>query len=185
MIPPAPAPFIFKRKIFMTDAPASPDPQAAQQAPQLRVLGQYTKDLSFENPNAPKSLRGSSAQPKIDLAIDVNARSVEEDTFEVELSLSAKAERDGEALFIAELSYAGLFQIRNVDERAREPFLLIECPRLIFPFARRVLADATRDGGFPPLMLEPVDFAALYRQQLARQGAADGGDNGQPPVGNA
>ncbi len=169
----------------MTDAPANPEPQAAApQGPQLRVLGQYIKDLSFENPNAPASLRGGG-QPQIDMSIDVQARQVEPETFEVTLNLSAKAEREGDALFIVELAYAGLFQIRGVDDRAREPFLLIECPRLLFPFARRVLSDATRDGGFPPLMLEPVDFAALYRQQLARQGGGEGETGGQPPAGNA
>jgi preprotein translocase subunit SecB len=119
------------------------------------------------------------------MSSDVQARQVEPETFEVTLNLSAKAEREGDALFIVELAYAGLFQIRGVDERAREPFLLIECPRLLFPFARRVLSDATRDGGFPPLMLEPVDFAALYRQQLARQGGGEGETGGQPPAGNA
>jgi preprotein translocase subunit SecB len=111
--------------------------------------------------------------------VDVRARSLDAETFEVELVLSANAKSEKGPLFIAELTYAGLFSIRNLDERAREPFLLIECPRLIFPFARRILADATRDGGFPPLMLEPVDFAALYRQQLA------GKDSAGAPQGTA
>jgi len=150
----------------MTDAPAPQPGGEAGAALMIRVLGQYVKDLSFENPNAPDSLRGQG-QPEIDLSVDVRARSLDAETFEVELVLSANAKSDKGPLFIAELTYAGLFSIRNLDERAREPFLLIECPRLIFPFARRILADATRDGGFPPLMLEPVDFAALYRQQLA------------------
>lgn len=172
----------------MTDAPATPDsnagPNAATEGPALRVLGQYIKDLSFENPNAPASLRGSASQPKIDLSIDVQARGAGEDAYEVVINLSAKAERDEQALFVAELSYAGLFQVRNIDADARDAFLLIECPRLIFPFARRVLADATRDGGFPPLMLEPVDFAALYRQQASRsQGGVPGA--GETPAGNA
>lgn len=150
----------------MTDAPAPQPSGEAGSALMIRVLGQYVKDLSFENPNAPDSLRGQG-QPEIDLSVDVRARSLDAETFEVELVLSANASSSGSQLFIAELTYAGLFSIRNLEERAREPFLLIECPRLIFPFARRILADATRDGGFPPLMLEPVDFAALYRQQLA------------------
>ncbi|MEO1039033.1 MAG: protein-export chaperone SecB [Pseudomonadota bacterium] len=154
----------------MTDAPANPTPPAdagVDQQPVIRVLGQYLKDLSFENPGAPASLRGQG-QPQIRLQIDVRARAVEENAYEVELLLNAEAEREGAKVFIAELSYAGLFQIENVDDRAREPFLLIEAPRIIFPFARRILSDATRDGGFPPLMLEPVDFAALYRQRLAQ-----------------
>ncbi len=162
----------------MTDAPAPQPGGEAGSALMIRVLGQYVKDLSFENPNAPDSLRGQG-QPEIDLSVDVRARSLDAETFEVELVLSANASSSGSQLFIAELTYAGLFSIRNLEERAREPFLLIECPRLIFPFARRILADATRDGGFPPLMLEPVDFAALYRQQLAGKPA------GAEPQGTA
>lgn len=161
---------------IMTDAPVPPQGGDQPQTPSIRVMGQYVKDLSFENPNAPDSLR-QGQQPQIDLSVDVRARSLGESMFEVELIMSAKAGRDESALFIAELTYAGLFEIQNVEDRAREPFLLIECPRIIFPFARRILADATRDGGFPPLMLEPVDFAALYRRQLAK---AQAGDDGQP-----
>ena len=166
----------------MTDAPIPPQNPDASAVPSIRVLGQYIKDLSFENPNAPDSLR-PGGQPNIDLGVDVRAQSIETDTFEVELIVTAKADRDGGAMFVVELSYAGLFQIQNLDERAREPFLLIECPRLIFPYARRIVSDMTRDGGFPPLMLEPVDFAALYRQQMMQaQGQAAPAD---PPVGTA
>ncbi len=163
----------------MTDAPATP-PAGDPQAPTIRVLGQYVKDLSFENPGAPASLRGGG-QPQIDVSVDVRTAPLEQDTYEVELLLRAKADRDGSALFIGELTYAGMFLVQNMDERAREAFLLIESPRLIFPFARRILADATRDGGFPPLMLEPIDFAALYRQKAAQMQA--GGDG--TPTGNA
>jgi preprotein translocase subunit SecB len=165
----------------MTDAPVPPQGGDQPQVPSIRVMGQYVKDLSFENPGAPDSLR-QGTQPQIDLSVDVRARNVGDDMVEVELILSAKAGRDDTAMFIAELTYAGLFQIQNLDDRAREPFLLIECPRIIFPFARRILADATRDGGFPPLMLEPVDFAALYRRQLAQ---GQGGEDGGQPAGNA
>jgi preprotein translocase subunit SecB len=133
-------------------------------------MGQYVKDLSFENPNAPASLRGGG-QPQIDVAVDVRATPLEQNTFEVELVLNAKGDREGAPLFIAELTYGGMFLIENMDERARDAFLLIEGPRLLFPFARRILADATRDGGFPPLMLEPIDFAALYRQKARRDRA--------------
>ena len=165
----------------MTDAPVPPHSGEAPAIPSIRVAGQYVKDLSFENPNAPDSLR-SGPQPAIDLSVDVRARSVGEDLFEVELIMSARATREDAPLFIAELTYAGLFQVQNLHERGREPFLLIECPRLIFPFARRILTDATRDKDFPPLMLEPVDFAALYRQQIMRR---QQGDAGGQPVGNA
>jgi len=174
----------------MTDAPTSPaEPKAADnQAPQLRILAQYIKDLSFENPDSPNSLRGGSAAPNIDLGIDVQARTMGEDTFEVVINISGKATREEKTVFIAELSFGGLFQLSNIPETEREPFLLIECPRLIFPFARRILADATRDGGFPPLMLDPIDFASLYRQQLAKRAAAvpgaDTNGNGDPAAAN-
>ncbi len=161
----------------MTDAPADPTPQAPAQ-PQIRVLGQYAKDLSFENPGAPDSLR-AGGQPQIDMGIDVRARQLDEQTYEVELQLSARAQRENQPVFVTELVYAGLFQLLNVDDVTRQPVLFIECPRLLFPFARRILADATRDGGFPPLMLEPVDFANLFRQRQAQaQGAAENG--GEP-----
>lgn len=145
---------------------AKPAPAAPTQ-PGIHVLGQYIKDLSFENPNAPRSLRPSDKAPKLDVNVNVNARPQSESDFEIELKLEAKAVRGDETLFIAEVSYAGLFQIRNVPQEHMHPLLLIECPRLLFPFARQILADATRQGGFPPLMIDPVDFAALYRQRMA------------------
>ena len=163
----------------MTDAPSTPETgQAPQQpaVPQLRIVAQYVKDFSFENPGAPDSLRQTAGTPNIDLAIDVQARAVQDGLYEVVLHFEARATRgEGEAadvVFITELDYGALFQLVNISDQDREPFLLVECPRLIFPFARRTLADATRDGGFPPLMLDPVDFAQLYRQQLAKRAAA-------------
>lgn len=136
-----------------------------QAAPAVRVLAQYIKDLSFENPNAPASLREGS-QPKIDLQLDVNARAMEDPSvFEVELKINARSTRDDQNLFICELVYAGLFQFSNIPQDSVEPMLLIESPRILFPFARQILADATRNGGFPPLMLDPMDFAGLYMSQ--------------------
>jgi preprotein translocase subunit SecB len=170
----------------MTDAPSTPDqgqPTQDNGLPQLRILTQYVKDLSFENPGAPESTRGDAGAPNIDLAIDVQARTIQSDMFEVVLHFEARATRGEEVAFIAELAYAGLFGMRNIRDEEREPFLLIECPRLIFPFARRILADTTRDGGFPPLMLDPVDFAGLYRQQLAKRQAA--AQAGAEPNGDA
>ncbi|WP_300551943.1 protein-export chaperone SecB [Maricaulis sp.] len=174
----------------MTDAPATPDQPQAPQGPALRILTQYIKDLSFENPGAPESLRAGGAAPNIDMGIDVQARTVSQGIYEVTLNFSAKAERGegGDVVFIAELSYSGLFEMANISDADREPFLLIECPRMIFPFARRILGDITRDGGFPPLMLDPVDFAGLYRAQLAKRAAATGGNepngNGDPAAAN-
>ena len=148
--------------------------EGAESSPQLRLLAQYAKDLSFENPNAPGSLTASQTNPKIDIAVDVQATPRSNTEFEVELKISATAKRDEEVSFIVELSYCGLFLLANIPADQLQPVILIECPRLLFPFARRVVADATRDGGFPPLMIDPIDFVALYQRQLASQQAAQG-----------
>jgi preprotein translocase subunit SecB len=137
----------------------------ASQAPAIRVLAQYVKDFSFENPNAPGSLRDGT-QPKIDLQLDVNARAMDEPgVFEVDLKINAKSERDGQAQFIIELVYSGLFGFSNIPSDAIEPLLLAECPRLLFPFARQLIATNSQAGGYPPLMLDPMDFGALYASQ--------------------
>ncbi len=137
--------------------------------PQLRLLAQYVKDLSFENPNAPAALAGGGGSPKIDISVDVQAARRGDTEFEVDLKIAATAKRDKDVAFIVELSYGGLFQLSNIPAEQLQPVVLIECPRLLFPFARRVLADATRDGGFPPLMIDPIDFVALYQRQLAAE----------------
>ena len=142
-----------------------------QQQPGLHVLGQYIKDLSFENPGAPRSLRPSDKAPNLEVNVNVNARPQSQTDFEIELKLDARAARGDETLFIIEVTYAGLFQIRNVPAEHVQPLVLIECPRLLFPFARQIIADATRQGGFPPLLIDPVDFSALYRRRLAEMGA--------------
>lgn len=170
----------------MADTPPQDDASPAAGAatlPQMRVIAQYVKDFSFENPGAPETLRIERDAPQIELGIDVQGRNAGGDAYEVALSLNAKAMRGDKVIFIAELTYGGLFELINFDERMREQVLLIECPRLLFPFARRMIADATRDGGFPPLLVEPVDFAGLYRQQRGQGGPAD--PAAQPPAGNA
>ncbi|MGD8325571.1 MAG: protein-export chaperone SecB [Sphingomonadales bacterium] len=150
-------------------------------APQAGMIAQYIKDLSFENPNAPKSLQlASQGRPAINLNVNVAVEQTAEDNYEVLLHLEAQAKYEDTVAFVVDLSYAGLFGIRNVPREAMQPFLLVEAPHLLFPFARRVLADAVRDGGFAPLMLDPIDFSALYRQQLEKQQAAGGGE----PNGN-
>ncbi|MGF1461746.1 MAG: protein-export chaperone SecB [Maricaulaceae bacterium] len=136
-----------------------------QTPPQLRLLAQYAKDISFENPQAPDSLRQNLPTPSVDVGIDVKAGRVGETLYEVQIRLTSTASREEKPVFIGELTYAGVFEITNVPEASLQPFLLIECPRLLFPFARRILADLTRDGGFPALNLEPIDFAALFRRQ--------------------
>lgn len=147
-------------------APAASSSQ--QQQPGIHVLGQYIKDLSFENPAAPNSLRPSDKAPKLDVNVNVNARARSETEFEVDLRVEGKAARGEDTLFIVEVTYGGVFQVRNVPKEHLQPILMIECPRLLFPFARQIVADATRQGGFPPLMIDPVDFAALYRQRIAQ-----------------
>ena len=141
-------------------------------APSLNVMAQYVKDLSFENPRAPMSLQPQENGPAINININVNANPLAETDFEVELKLSAQAGEGDNLLFNVELVYAGVFRIQNVPKEAIHPAVLIECPRLLFPFARAIIADATRNGGFPPLMMDPVDFAALYQQRMAEQAAA-------------
>jgi preprotein translocase subunit SecB len=152
-----------------------PEPQMVM--PQIGVLTQYVKDLSFENPHAPRSLAPSGTQPAINIQVNVDAAQVAETDFEVILRVEGKAEAQGMLLFNFELVFAGLFRVQNVPADSLQPVVMIECPRLLFPFAREIIASATRNGGFAPLLLNPIDFVALYRQRLA--GAAP--DPSQPP----
>jgi preprotein translocase subunit SecB len=136
--------------------------------PQAGVISQYVKDLSFENPNAPAVYQWQT-QPNIDVQFNIGSSQLGDDVYEVVLKIDVKAEADDKQVaFQVELVYGGLFGIRNVPAEQIPPFLLAEAPRILFPFARRVLSDAVRDGGFPPLMLEPIDFAQLYMQQQAQ-----------------
>jgi preprotein translocase subunit SecB len=155
-------------------APAGqPQTEAAGQekGPQLNVLAQYIKDFSFENPNAPRSLQPSATQPAINIQINVNAKPVQQPDVEVELKLEGKAELAGSTLFSFELTFAGMFRIQNVPEENLHPLMMIECPRLLFPFAREIIATTVRNGGFPPLLIDPVDFIGLYRQRMAQMQA--------------
>lgn len=153
-------------------AASAPAAAAAPQAqPSLRILGQYLKDLSFENPNAPQTLAPQQAQPDISISVNVNARNLTPADYEVELHLDAKAALQDKVIFAAELVYAGTFRLENFPAQMMHPAVLIECPRILFPFARQILAEATRNGGFPPLMLDPIDFAAMYQKRLQQQSA--------------
>jgi preprotein translocase subunit SecB len=134
-------------------------------APSLNVLAQYIKDLSFENPNAPTFSVKQDQPPSLKVQVNVNAKPLSDREFEVELAIEGKAELAQSVLFAIDLVYAGVFRVENVPVESVHPIVLIECPRLLFPFARQIVADTVRDGGFPPLMLDPVDFAALYRQR--------------------
>jgi preprotein translocase subunit SecB len=151
----------------MSTTNGGPAETAAQNPqPQLNVVAQYVKDLSFENPNAPRSL-ASGQQPQINIQINVNANPLSDTDIEVTLKLEGKAEATGNLLFGFELEFAGVFRIQNVPPDAMNAVVLIECPRLLFPFAREIVANTVRNGGFPPLLLDPVDFVGLYRQRMA------------------
>ncbi len=139
-------------------------------APAVGMLSQYVKDLSFENPNAP-AIYQLQAQPAIDVQFNIGSGKVGDDVYEVVLKIEIRAQAETQTAFLVDLSYAGLFGLRNIPEDQIDPFLLGEAPRILFPFARRVLADAIRDGGFPPLLLEPIDFGGIYMQQRAEQEA--------------
>ena len=141
------------------------------QGAQLRVLTQYVKDLSFENPNAPQSLGPVDEQPAINLRVDVGVKRVADNDYEVALKIGAEAVLKEKPMFIAEVEYAGLFRLMNIPEADLEAVLVVECPRQIFPFARRILSDITRDGGFPPLMIDPIDFISLYQQRREQMAA--------------
>ena len=143
-------------------------------APQLNVLAQYIRDLSFENRNAPRSLMPQEEQPAINIQINVNANPMSDTDFQVELTIEGDAKTKEFTLFKFELVFGGIFRIANVPQDAIHPIVLIECPRLLFPFARQIVANATRDGGFPPLYLDPVDFAALYRQRMTETAPGSG-----------
>ena len=144
-----------------------------EEQPQFRMqmLAQYVKDLSFENPGAPMDMPG---RPDIDLGVDLQARRMDEQRFEVELKLRVSANAQEKPVFLLELVYAGMFVTENIPDELLQQVLLIEAPHLLFPFARRIVADVGRDGGMPPLMIEPIDFTALYRNKMAEgeQGTA-------------
>ena len=139
--------------------------------PSLNVLAQYVKDLSFESPGAPASLRGREQAPGININVNVSANPLSEKEFDVTLTLNAKAGFDKDVLFNVELVYGGVFRVDGFPQEHMLPILFIECPRLLFPFARQIIADATRNGGFPPLMLDPIDFAQMFQQKLAEDQA--------------
>lgn len=154
----------------MTNGNGSPPPEG--QPPQLNVMAQYIKDLSFENPNAPASLQPQQQQPAINIQINVDANNLSASDYEVAIRIEGKAEQGTTVLFSFELVYAGVFRIQNVPQESLHPVVMIECPRLLFPFAREIVANSVRNGGFPPLLLDPVDFVTLYRQNMERmQGA--------------
>lgn len=157
----------------MTDLAPEADPTAqnGQGVPQIRVVTQFLRDFSFENPRAPDSLRGGEGPPSMDMNVEMGARGRADGLFEVDLKISCTARMGDQISFQIELVYGGLFEIQNVPEEHMEPVLLVECPRFLFPFVRRIIGDVTTDGGFPPFLMEPLDFATIYER---RQAASNG-----------
>ncbi len=153
---------------------AEDTPGAAAPQPSMNLVGQYIRDLSFENPGAPGTLLAGNGNPAFNVSISVGVKKQNDEIYAVELTLNAKANRDDTLLFNVELVYGGIFRLKKIPEAQLSGLLMVECPRLIFPFARQVLASVTQQGGFPPLMMEPVDFMAIYRQNMAKL-AAQGG----------
>lgn len=150
----------------------------------ITVLAQYVKDFSFENPNAPQSLMAGQPQPQVSIAVDVQAQGAGENIYEVGLEIRAEAKQGENVAFIVELTYAGVFQLNSVPDEHVAPVVMIEGPRLLFPFARAIVADATRDGGYPPLMLAPFDFVDMFRRKAAAaqaQQPANGAAPSEPP----
>lgn len=157
----------------MTDTPEAPAQPQQPPAVKMQILGQYIRDLSFENVLMQKGVNGEvSPEIQVQVSLDAKKRPAEHQ-FEVitKFTVASKNKGDGANLFMIELDYSGIFHIEGVPEDQLHPFLMIECPRMLFPFVRRIVSDVTRDGGFPPLSLDQVDFVALYRQNLARRAA--------------
>ena len=153
-----------------SDSQGAAQPQA-QQAPQMRVLGQFVRDMSFENIMAQKGAP-TDAQPDVQVQVNLDAKKRSADKqYEtaIKLNVTSKVKESDTVLFVLEIDYVGIFHVENVPEDQLHPFLMIECPRMIFPFVRRIVSDVTRDGGFPPLNLDNIDFMQLYRQELARR----------------
>src|SRR5688572_3172277 len=169
--------------------PINPNPEGAvegQGVPQAATIAQYIKDFSAESPSAPQVFQWQG-QPTLDVQFGINGTKVGDDVQEVSLKIDVTAKSDNGTHFIIDLSYAGLFAFRNFPDEALAPFLLVEAPRLLFPFARQIIAETVTNLGFPPVLLDPIDFAAAYMAQVEAQQAADGqpGGNGEPPVGHA
>ena len=171
----------------MADNPATNGGGAQAQSPEtmpsLNALAQYAKDFSFENPNAPRARAPQQQAPTNNIQVNVNAKQLAETDFEVDLKLEGDGKVGNDVLFAFDLTYAGVFRARNIPPDQLHPVIMIECPRLLFPFARQMVADAVRNGGFPPLYIDPIDFVALYRQKAAEQGQAQAPGQPGPAAG--
>lgn len=162
-----------------TDAQSGSD-EAARAPRQIVVHAQYIKDVSFENPNAPDILINPPSQPDVEIGVNVGARGLNSEQYEVLLSLSARAKTEDKSLFLAELTYAAIVSAPGTDREELNPLIMIEAPRLMFPFARAIISDMTRDGGFMPLSIQPIDFVAVYQSNLQRRQDASSGNGSDP-----
>ena len=165
----------------LTDLDATgPAPNGEDTSPSAGIISQYIKDLSVENPNAPESFQWQDP-PQVDVQFNIGARTLSDEVQEVELKITLTAKSSAGTAYIVDLAYAGLIGMRNLDEAQQHAFTYAEAPRILFPFARRIVADAVRDAGYPPLMLEPIDFTGIYMAQLAAQQEPQA----DQPAGNA
>ena len=170
--------------------PINPAPEGNGEGPadmpQATTIAQYIKDFSAESPSSPQVFQWQN-QPSLDVQFGINGNKVADDVHEIILKIELTAKSDGGTHFIIDLSYAGLFGFRNLPEEALPPFLLVEAPRLLFPFARQIIAETVQNLGFPPVLLDPIDFATAYMAQAEGQPQVEGqpGGGGEPPVGHA
>lgn len=146
----------------------------AQDKPTLNILAQYVKDLSFENPGAPQSLQPRKEAPAIKINVNVNSNPLSDTDYDVALTINATAEAEGKTVFSTELIYGGVFRMSGFPKEHMLPLLFVECPRLLFPFARQIVAECTRNGGFPPLMIDPIDFGQMFARRIAEEKAKSG-----------
>jgi preprotein translocase subunit SecB len=156
----------------MNDTPEKPSEKSDEQTASVALRAQYVKDLSFENPKAPQSLFNMKEPPQMEVSVNLGAQTLDKDVYELAIHINARAIADNATVFMVDLTYAGVLEIKGVPENAIEQIVFIQGAFLIYPFARRVVSDMTRDGGFPPLQMEPIDFFALYQQNRAKQGEA-------------
>lgn len=144
--------------------------EEANTTPSIQVVGQYLKDFSFESPKAPQSLKAPGKNPNLNIDLNVNVTKLDENVFESSIELKGHASNDEGTIYLVEAVYAGAFEIKNIPADAMEPLLLINCPAILFPYLRRIISDITHEGGFPPLLLDPIDFAGLYKQRKLSEG---------------
>ena len=152
-------------------ATGATDPKVAGASPRLSIIAQYVKDLSFENPAAPQAIVQRDKAPAININVNVNANPLSESDYDVLLTLNATAKENDKVVFNVELVYGGVFRLSGFPKEHMLPLLFVECPRMLFPFARQIVAEATRNGGFPPLMIDPIDFTQMFQQRMAAERA--------------